>query len=173
MYCGSTGCISTCGLEQDRLCCLVIVGVRLDGTKELVAIADGYRESTDSWADLLRDLQATRDAGPRGGRRRRGAGVLGRAARRVAPATATSATGSTRSPTSWTALPKVVQAGARKALAEIRDAPDRDSARRAVEALARDYGVKWPKAVAKVADDADESPHVLRPPVAPMSSGRR
>src|SRR4029078_6838920 len=44
-------------LEQDRLCCLVIVGVRLDGTKELVDIADGYRESTDSWADLLRDLK--------------------------------------------------------------------------------------------------------------------
>ena len=44
-------------LDQDRLCCLVKVGVRLDGTKELVAIADGYRESTDSWADLLRDLR--------------------------------------------------------------------------------------------------------------------
>ena len=41
-------------LEEDRLCCLVIVGVRVDGTKELVAIADGYRESTESWADLLR-----------------------------------------------------------------------------------------------------------------------
>jgi putative transposase len=37
-------------LEQDRLCCLVIVGVRLDGGKELVAIADGYRESPNSWA---------------------------------------------------------------------------------------------------------------------------
>jgi transposase-like protein len=44
-------------LEQDRLCCLVMVGVRLDGTKELVALADGYRESTDSWGDLLRDLR--------------------------------------------------------------------------------------------------------------------
>jgi putative transposase len=44
-------------LEDDRLCCLVIVGVRVDGTKELVAIADGYRESTESWADLLRDLK--------------------------------------------------------------------------------------------------------------------
>ena len=44
-------------LEEERLCCLVIVGVRLDGTKELVAIADGYRESTDSWAALLRDLR--------------------------------------------------------------------------------------------------------------------
>jgi putative transposase len=38
---------------QDRLCLLVIVGVRPDGTKELVAVADGYREDTESWADLL------------------------------------------------------------------------------------------------------------------------
>ena len=44
-------------LEEERLCCLVIVGVRADGTKELVAIADGYRESTESWADLLRDCK--------------------------------------------------------------------------------------------------------------------
>jgi transposase-like protein len=36
-------------LEEERLCCLVVVGVRVDGTKELVALADGYRESTDSW----------------------------------------------------------------------------------------------------------------------------
>ena len=43
--------------NQDRLCCLVIIGVRPDGRKELVAVADGYRESTDSWADLLRDLR--------------------------------------------------------------------------------------------------------------------
>ncbi|MFQ5524610.1 MAG: IS256 family transposase [Acidimicrobiia bacterium] len=45
-------------LEEDRLCCLVIVGVRPDGRKELVALSDGYRESTDSWADLLRDLKS-------------------------------------------------------------------------------------------------------------------
>ena len=44
-------------LEEERLCCLVIVGVRLDGKKELIAISDGYRESTDSWAALLRDLR--------------------------------------------------------------------------------------------------------------------
>jgi putative transposase len=44
-------------LEQARLCCLVVVGVRVDGTKELVAVADGERESTQSWAELLRDLR--------------------------------------------------------------------------------------------------------------------
>jgi putative transposase len=44
---------------------LVIVGVHADGTKELVAVADGERESTNSWAELLRDLR-------RRGMRRRG-----------------------------------------------------------------------------------------------------
>src|SRR4051794_19085420 len=42
-------------LESERLCLLVLVGVRADGTKELVTLADGYRESAGSWADLLRD----------------------------------------------------------------------------------------------------------------------
>ena len=32
-------------LEEARLCALVIVGVRIDGTKELVSISDGHRES--------------------------------------------------------------------------------------------------------------------------------
>jgi transposase-like protein len=43
--------------EQGRLCCLVLVGVRADGTKELIAVSDGTRESTDDWAELLRDLR--------------------------------------------------------------------------------------------------------------------
>ena len=43
--------------DDDRLCVLVMVGVRTDGTKELVAMADGYRESTESWAELLRDAK--------------------------------------------------------------------------------------------------------------------
>src|SRR5271163_131175 len=41
-------------LDQERLCLLVMIGVRADGRKELVALTDGYRESTESWADLLR-----------------------------------------------------------------------------------------------------------------------
>jgi hypothetical protein len=44
-------------LEQDRLCCLVLIGVRADGHKELVAVSDRYRESTESWSKLLRDLK--------------------------------------------------------------------------------------------------------------------
>ena len=42
-------------LEEHKLCLLVLIGVRADGRKELIALADGYRESAESWADLLRD----------------------------------------------------------------------------------------------------------------------
>jgi len=40
------------------MCLLVIVGVRADGSKELVALTDGYSESAGSWVDLLRGAQA-------------------------------------------------------------------------------------------------------------------
>jgi transposase-like protein len=42
-------------LEERKLCLLVLIGVRAGGRKELIALADGYRESAESWADLLRD----------------------------------------------------------------------------------------------------------------------
>ena len=45
-------------LEEDRLSCLVVIGVRANGSKELLACSDGYRESTESWAEVLRDLKA-------------------------------------------------------------------------------------------------------------------
>ena len=43
------------------MCLLVMIGVRADGTKELVALADGFRESSQSWADLLRSMPPPRD----------------------------------------------------------------------------------------------------------------
>jgi putative transposase len=49
--------------NSDGECLLVSIGVKQDGSKERVAIADGYRESKDSWRDLLLDLRAR---GPRG-----------------------------------------------------------------------------------------------------------
>jgi putative transposase len=142
-------------LEQARLCCLVLVGVRADGTKELVEVADGERESTDSWAEVLRDL---RRRGMRAPVVAVGDGALGlwAALQDVFPAT--------RHQRDWVhklanvlgCLPTSVQAGARRALAEVRDAADRDHAERAIEAFARDDGVKWPKAVAKITDDTEE-----------------
>jgi transposase-like protein len=82
--------------EQGRLCCLVIVGVRADGRKELVAVADGERESTDAWAELLRDLRRRGMGAPVVGV---GDGALGlwRALREVFPPPVSSDAGSTRS----------------------------------------------------------------------------
>jgi transposase-like protein len=57
VYLSADGAHFTIRLEEDRLCFLVILNVRPEGTKELVALADGYRESTDSWAELLRGLK--------------------------------------------------------------------------------------------------------------------
>ena len=141
-------------LEEDRLCCLVIVGVRTDGTKELVAVEDGYRESTESWSDLLRDLKRR---GMRAPVLAVGDGALGfwGALRAVFP--------KTRSQRCWVhklanvlnALPQSVQPTARRMLAEVRDAEDRDHATVAIDAFAREFGAKWPKAVAKVVDDAE------------------
>jgi putative transposase len=141
-------------LEQAHLCCLVLVGVRADGTKELVAVADGERESTDSWAELLRDL---RRRGMRAPVVAVGDGALGlwAALRDVFPATRAQRDWVHKTANVLAALPKAVHAGARRALAEVRDAPDRDHAERAIEAFARDYRTKWPKAVAKVVDDAE------------------
>jgi putative transposase len=155
VYCWADGIHFRVRLEQARLCCLVIVGVRADGTKELVALADGERESTLSWAELLRDC---RRRGMRAPVVMVGDGALGlwRALEEVFPATRHQRDWVHKTANVLACLPKAVQAGARKAVAEIRDAPDRDHARRAIEAFARDYGVKWPKAVAKVVDDADE-----------------
>ena len=45
------------GLEKEKTALLVVVGVKEDGNKELVAIKEGYRESKDSWAEVLRDLR--------------------------------------------------------------------------------------------------------------------
>jgi transposase-like protein len=141
-------------LDEERLCCLVIVGVRTDGTKELVAIADGYRESTESWADVMRDL---RRRGMRAPVLAIGDGALGfwGALRDVFP--------ETRAQRCWVhkvanvinALPKSVQTTARRMLAEIRDAEDRAHAVRAVDAFAAEFGAKWPKAVVKIVDDVE------------------
>jgi transposase-like protein len=44
-------------LEEDGAACLVIIGVLADGTKEVIALEDGFRESKESWAALLRHLK--------------------------------------------------------------------------------------------------------------------
>jgi transposase-like protein len=141
-------------LDENRLCALVIVGVRADGTKELVSISDGQRESTESWADVLRDL---RRRGMRTPNVAVGDGALGfwAALRDVFPDTVEARCWVHKAANVLNVLPKSAQPAARKALAEIRDAEDRDHALAAIKAFQVDYGAKWPKAVAKIVDDTE------------------
>ena len=141
-------------LAEERLCTLVVVGVRSDGAKELVAVADGLRESTESWAELLRDL---RRRGMQAPVLAVGDGALGlwAALRDVFPATRAQRCWVHKTTNVLAALPKSVHPGARRALAEISQAESREQAAAALEAFTVDYGVKWPKAVAKVTDDAE------------------
>ena len=154
VYCWADGVHFNVRLEEERLCCLVIVGVRADGTKELVAIADGYRESTGSWEDLLRDCKRR---GMRAPMVMVGDGALGMwsALSEVFPETRHQRCWVHKSNNVLSALPISVHPAARRALAEIRDAEDRAHAETAITAFANEFGAKWPKAVAKIVDDAD------------------
>jgi len=142
-------------LDQDRVCTLVVIGVRADGKKELVALADGHRESTESWASLLRDA---RRRGMRAPVLAVGDGALGfwAALAEVFPETRHGRCWQHKVVNVLDCLPKSAQPAARKALAQIRDAEDREHAEKAVRDFAAAYKAKYPKAVAKITDDQEQ-----------------
>jgi len=141
-------------LEQEKLCLLVMIGVRADGRKELVALADGYRESTESWADLLRSCRRRGMTAPV---LAVGDGALGfwKAVREVFPATREQRCWFHKQANVLAALPKSAHPAALSAIKEIYNAEDIDKAQIAIKAFEIDYGAKYPKAVAKIVDDAD------------------
>jgi putative transposase len=138
--------------EDDRLCLLVVIGVREEGTKELLAVEDGYRESTESWATVMRDLKARGLNEPK---LVIGDGALGTWAglRDVYP--------NARRQACWVhaianvldALPKRLQPTAKKLLHETMEAPSLADARQALERFRLQFDAKYPKAVAKLDRD--------------------
>jgi putative transposase len=154
VYCWVDGIHVKVRLEQDKICLLVMIGVRADGKKELVALADGFRESSESWADLLRSCKRR---GMRAPVLAVGDGALGfwKAIRDVFP--------DTREQRCWwhkignvlSALPKSAHPSAKAALAEIWGAEDKTHALAAAKAFAADFSAKFLKAVAKITDDVD------------------
>ncbi|MFF5309786.1 IS256 family transposase [Streptomyces massasporeus] len=142
-------------LAEAKSCVLVLMGVRADGTKELIAMSDGYRESADSWADLLRDCQRR---GMRAPVLAVGDGALGfwKALTEVFPEASHQRCWVHKIANVLDSLPKSAQPGAKKALQEIYNAEDRDHALQAVAAFEKTYGAKFPKAVKKITDDVDE-----------------
>lgn len=136
---------------DDRLCTLVMVGARLDGKKELVAIQEGYRESSESWAEFLRDLKKR---GMRAPELAVGDGALGfwGAIRDVFPTTRHQRDWVHKTGNVLDSLPKSVHRRAKKAIQEITEAENKAEAARAIEAFAKEFSTKWPKAVKKITD---------------------
>lgn len=141
--------------EQDRLCLLVLIGARPDGTKELIAVEDGYRESTESWAGVLRDLKRR---GMRAPELMIGDGALGlwAAVRDVWPETREQRDWVHRIANVLDKLPKRLQAAAKDALREIMNAPTREDAEKGIDRFEADYGAKYPKAIASLRRDQDK-----------------
>jgi transposase-like protein len=142
-------------LEEHKLCLLVMIGVRADGRKELIALADGYRESAESWADLLRDCARR---GMRAPVLAVGDGALGfwNGLREVFPQAREGRCWFHKTANVLAALPKSAHPGAKKALAGIWGAEDKTCARAAIKTFEAAYRAKFPKAVAKITDDAEE-----------------
>ena len=112
----------------------MLIGVRADGRKELIALTDGYRESTESWADLLRDCARRGMSAPV---LAVGDGALGfwGALREVFPQTREQRCWFHKIANVLGALPKSAHPGAKKALAEIWNAQDKPHALKRREVL--------------------------------------
>jgi putative transposase len=141
--------------EDDRLCLLVVIGVREDGCKELLAVEDGYRESTDSWAAVFRDL---RDRGVQSPKLVTGDGALGAwaALRDVFPDAREQRCWVHKTANVLDALPKRLQPRAKTLLHEMAEAPSRADARAALERFRGEFDAKYPKAVSKLDKDWKE-----------------
>jgi putative transposase len=138
--------------EDDRLCLLVAIGVREDGHKELLAVEDGYRESTDSWAAVLRDLKRRGLTCPK---LVTGDGALGAwaALRDVFPQAKEQRCWVHKTANVLDALPKRLQPRAKELLHEMAEAPARADAREALERFRAEFDAKYPKAVEKLDRD--------------------
>ena len=148
-------------LEDDRLCTLVVIGARADGTKELVALEDGYRESAESWAERWRGLQRRGLEAPVVAV---GDGALGfwSAVRDVWPQTAEQRDWFHTRGNVLDTLPKRLQPTAKRALHDILAAETREQAEEHLDTVVAEYEAKYPKAAACLATDREGAPDLLR-----------
>jgi len=146
VYVWADGLYFGCRLSDDRPCLLVLMGATADGTKELIALIDGQRESETSWTTLLLDCKA------RGlviaPKLATGDGSLGfwLALSKVFPQTRHQRCWVHKAMNVLDKLPKGQQPSAKAMLHEIWMAATRAEAIRAFDRFMEVYGAKWPRA---------------------------
>ena len=142
-------------LEEDRQCILVLMGATADGHKELIAVADGHRESEQSWKSLLLDVKA------RGlvvaPKLATGDGALGfwKALAQVYPATREQRCWVHKTVNVLDNLPKRLQPEAKEKLHAIWMAPTKADADKAFDLFVATYEAKYPKATGCLSKDRD------------------
>lgn len=142
-------------LEDDAQCLLVIIGATAEGKKELVGLADGIRESAQSWKELLLDLK--RRGLTIGPQLAVADGALGfwKAIDQVWPKTHTQRCWVHKTANVLNKLPKSLQAKAKRALQDIWMAETRQDAEAAFDGFIECYGLKYEKAVECLSEDRD------------------
>ena len=153
-YVWADGVYFTPRLDHDRQCILVLIGADADGRKELLAIEDGYRESTQSWRELLlrlRDENGLATAPELA----TGDGALGfwKALHEVWPTTRQQRCWVHKTANVLNALPKPVHGKAKKDLHAIYEAENRAGAAAAFDRFTGKYSGKYDKAVDRLAKD--------------------
>ena len=141
-------------LEDDRLCTLVLIGVREDGSKELIAVENGYRESKESWLSVLRDLTARGVEAPL---LAIGDGALGfwSALREVWPESKEQRCWVHRTANVLDKFPKRLQPRAKSQIHEIFKAETKEIAEEQVDRFVKEYEDRYPKAVASLLRDRE------------------
>ena len=142
-------------LEDDAQCLLVIIGATPEGKKELVGLADGLRESAQSWRDVLLDLK--RRGLSTGPQLAIGDGALGfwKALDEVWPNTRMQRCWVHKTANVLNKLPNSLHAKAKRALHDIWTAETRNGAEAAFDAFIETYGRKYDKAVECLSKDRD------------------
>ena len=156
VYLWADGIYFGCRLTDDRPCVLVLMGATADGTKELIAIVDGQRESEASWTALLLDLK---DRGLTvAPKLATGDGSLGfwQALAKVFPSTKHQRCWVHKTMNVLDKLPKGQQPAAKAMLHEVWMAATRAEADKAFDRFIATYGVKWPRATECLEKDREE-----------------
>lgn len=155
VYVWADGVYSGLRAEQTKLCALVVIGVNDRGEKRFLAIEDGARESTQSWREVLLQLNARGLNVPR---LAIGDGAMG------FWAALEEVYGDTRQQRCWmhktmnvlNCLPTSAQPKAKQALHEIWQADTKEEAERAFDLFIRTYEPKYPKATLCLQKDREE-----------------
>lgn len=142
--------------DNDRQCMLILMGATPEGKKELIAVEDGFRESEQSWTELLQDLFSRGLTKPP--ILAVGDGALGfwKALNKIYPKTRHQRCWVHKTANILNKIPKSQQKKAKQALQEIWMAATREEAYEAFDRFLSRFGAKYPKAAECLEKDKEE-----------------